>query len=95
MALDEIGTEQLARRFGALATGLKTLQADSPCPWALAVIVNQLLRQAKRELSTDPVARHIRLLEEDLSDNGTPVANQTIGTVMIFADQLSVALQES
>lgn len=91
--VDPISPSELGKRLSSFADGLASVTADSPCPWSLGLVYNTLLRLCKADLGADPVVRGLRLLVESRSENGTPVADQSIGTVRVLTQQLVVAVE--
>jgi|1186.fasta_scaffold200842_2 hypothetical protein len=83
---------ELDRRLAALSTDLEQFPPGAPCPWPLARVFNELVKQAKRDLTEDPIVRGARLIEE--SKNGDDDSSEAlVGTVRALITQVRVALE--
>ncbi|MHB8656837.1 MAG: hypothetical protein ACYC91_02630 [Solirubrobacteraceae bacterium] len=75
--------------------GLTTLPAGLTCPWPVARIFNELLKQSRREAPEDPILKGIRFFEEGSGDLDVNGSNALVGTVTLLARQVIVALDEA
>jgi hypothetical protein len=82
---------ELDRRLAALSADLEQFPPGAPCPWPLARVFNELLKQGKRELSEDPIVRGARLIEEGKNGDADS-SDALIGTVRALITQVRVAL---
>ena len=84
--------EQIAARLRTLYDDLGQFPAGVACPWPLARIFNELLRQAKQELDHDPVVAATAALKRS-SDDDDHNSAQLVGTVRGLAGQITTALE--
>lgn len=84
---------EISRRLALLSTDLEQFPTSSPCPWPLARIFNELLKQAKRDLSDDPVVRGMRFVEEGNSEEFAEGSDTLTGTVRGLITQIAAALE--
>ena len=87
--------EEINRRLELLSTDLQQFPAASPCPWPLARIFNELLKQAKRQLGDDPIVRGMRLVEEATREHEPESTDTLNGTVRAQITQIHVALESA
>lgn len=83
----------LDRRLAALSTDLEQFPPGALCPWALARVFNELVKQAKRDRKADPILRGLRLLEERDDTGDTPSSDSLVGTVRGLITQVRIALE--
>lgn len=89
----ELTRDQLLKRLDALQTGLRELPAGLTCPWPVARIFNELLKQSRREVPNDPILKGIRFFEEGSGEIELNSSNVLVGTVSLLAQQVTVALE--
>jgi hypothetical protein len=90
--MPDFSRPELDRRLAALSTDLEQFPPGAPCPWPLARVFNELVKQAKRELTGDPIIRGTRLIEE--ARNGDEDSSEAlVGTVRALITQVRVALE--
>jgi hypothetical protein len=82
----------LDHRLAALSTDLEQFPPGALCPWPLARVFNELVKQAKRDRTADPILRGLRLLEERDDAGDTPTGDALIGTVRGLISQVRIAL---
>lgn len=80
------------RRLAALSTDLEQFPPGALCPWELARIFNELVKQAKRDRNADPILRGLRLVEERDDAGDTPSGDALVGTVRALITQVRIAL---
>lgn len=90
----DLSQSEIIRRLEVLYTALAQFPAGVACPWPLARVFNELLKQARRELPDDPVIKGIRYLEEASSEPEPGGSNAASGTVRALIEQITVALAD-
>ena len=84
-------TKEIAQRLTVLNEGLARFPAGVPCPWPLARIFNELLKQSRKANEDDPILKSIRYLEE-VVDAAPGMSNASTGTVRALIDQILLTL---
>jgi hypothetical protein len=84
---------ELDRRLAALAADLGQFPPGALCPWPLGRVFNELVKQAKRELTDDPIVRGMRLLEEGEPTGDAESSDALVGTVRALVTQVRLALE--
>ena len=87
-----LSREQISARLRTLYDDLGQFPPGVACPWPLARIFNELLRQAKQELDHDPVVAATATLKRS-SDEHDNKSTQLVGTVRGLAGQITTALE--
>jgi hypothetical protein len=90
----DLSQPEIIKRLEVLYNALDQFPAGVACPWPLARIFNELLKQARRELPEDPVIKGIRYFEEASADPEPGGSNAASGTVRALIDQITVALDD-
>lgn len=84
---------ELDRRLGALSGDLEQFPPGALCPWPLGRVFNELVKQAKRDLTEDPIVRAMRLLEEGDPSGDADSSDALVGTVRALITQVRLALE--
>jgi hypothetical protein len=85
----EYSEKELVLRFRALTEVLEELPAEAQCPWPIARLFNELIKQARGLAEDDSVLKTIRYLEEGDSGNSGTVAvavRALVGQAIISLD---------
>jgi hypothetical protein len=91
LPMAEFPQPELDRRLAALSNGLEQFPSGAPCPWPLGRVFNELVKQAKRLVTDDPIVRGMRLLEEG-ADGDSDSSDTLVGTVRALITQVRAAL---
>lgn len=91
--MSELSKEQIEKRLRALGDGLAQFPAGLACPWPVAKVFNELLKQARRIVADDPILQGIRFIEESSADHDMGGSNALIGTVQMLVGQVLVVLE--
>jgi hypothetical protein len=83
---------ELKQRLDALSAALDEFPPGVSCPWPLARIFNELLKQAKQDITDDPILKIIRYIEEAPSEHEMDGSSASTGTVRALITQLSIVL---
>ena len=83
---------EVQARLTALDAGLDRFPASLLCPWPLARVFNECLKQAKVIVGDDPVLGGIRALRQREPDVDEATGTALVGTVQALAKQILVAL---
>jgi hypothetical protein len=83
----------LCNRLDALYEDLASLPVESACPWPVARIFNDLLKQSKPHLEDDPVITPIALIQPPAED--TIASTAPVGSLRVLVDQIRVALRSA
>jgi hypothetical protein len=90
----DIDAEDIVTRLDALRGDLDRFPAGVSCPWPLARIYNELLRQAREIVAADPVVQILRPVEQGGGEFDPDASTALVGTVGGLIGQLRIALQE-
>lgn len=91
--MPDLSRDEIGVRLDALYNDLGGFPAGVACPWPLARVFNELLRNAKRELADDPIVQAIAALRQSEGDEQPETANVLVGAVRGLAAQTKVALE--
>jgi hypothetical protein len=83
---------ELKARLEALNGGLDRFPAALLCPWPLARVFNECLKQAKAEVGDDPVLNGIPSMRQRDPDGEEASGTALVGTVQALTMQVLVAL---
>jgi hypothetical protein len=83
---------ELKARLEALNAGLDRFPAALLCPWPLARVFNECLKQAKAEVGEDPVLSGIASMRQREADGEETSGTALVGTVQALTMQVLVAL---
>ena len=83
---------QLQARLSALDEGLDRFPAGLMCPWPLARVFNECLKQAKALAADDPVLSGIRSVRQREPDADEATGTALVGTVQALVKQVRAAL---
>lgn len=88
----ELSRKEIRDRLEALYDDLGVFPAGVSCPWLLARVFNELLRQAKQEVGDDPVLGTIAALKVQSGEPDAETAPVFVGAVRGLAAQITIAL---
>ncbi len=90
-----IDAEHITTRLDALRADLDRFPAGVSCPWPLARVYNELLRQAKEIVGTDPIVKILRPVEQGGGEFEPDASTALVGTIGGLIGQLRIALDEA
>lgn len=89
--MPEYSASDIKTRLEMLGSSLARFPEGAACPWPVARIFNELVKQARQQVEGDPVLRSIRFLEEAPEAAGT-MSNTLVTTVRALVDQVTLTL---
>lgn len=90
-----LSKQELKARLEALNAGLDRFPAALLCPWPLARVFNECLKQAKTEIGDDAVLNGIPSMRQRDPDGEEASGTALVGTVQALTMQILVALDGS
>lgn len=92
--MNEISVPELSRHLEVLSADLAQFDPKDSVPWTLARLFNEMLKQSKLELGTNPLAQAIGGLKPHPDVELNPDAsNASVATVRGLISQLRVSLE--
>jgi len=90
--LGNYSREGINSRLDTLGTSLARFPEGAACPWPVARIFNELVKQARQEVDDDPVLKSIRFLEESADEAAAGMSNALVSTVRALVDQVALSV---
>src|SRR4051794_29673154 len=92
--MDELSADQVARHLQILSTDLRIMEPSAYCPWPLARIFNELIKETKFHLEGHPLIGTISTVKPHPDPDRFPdTANITVTTAAALVSHLHAALE--